>query len=144
MTGLTVVRTIDVTSATACMESNRAVIAGGTDGRLRFLDGMMRSRQGVEREVEAYTGPVTSLCTWDDLVVATGTQGRSLNPYDRSGLAPTRFVPDPLIKVFDLRMLRQTLPLSFAPALGSPSLLSFLPGKDKDRLLVAQGAPGSS
>lgn len=46
-------------------------------------------------------GTVTSLCTWGaDLLVATGTQGRSLNPYDRySGTAPTRYVPDPMIKV---------------------------------------------
>lgn len=44
-------------------------------------------------------GAVTSMCTWGgDLLVVTGTQGRSLNPYDTSGTAPTRYVPDPMIK----------------------------------------------
>lgn len=39
------------------------------------------------------------MCTWGgDLLVVTGTQGRSLNPYDTSGTAPTRYVPDPMIK----------------------------------------------
>lgn len=36
------------------MESNRSLIVGGVDGKLRFLDGMMRSNR-VERELEAYT-----------------------------------------------------------------------------------------
>jgi hypothetical protein len=36
------------------MESNRSVIVGGVDGKLRFLDGKMRSNR-VERELEAYT-----------------------------------------------------------------------------------------
>lgn len=114
------------------MESNRSIIVGGVDGKLRFLDGMMRSDR-VERELEAYTvrpvtglyvpvdlngwsmglrttslthlnptqGAVTSMCTWGgDLLVVTGTQGRSLNPYDTSGTAPTRYVSDPMIKVW--------------------------------------------
>lgn len=41
------------------MESNRSIIVGGADGKLRFLDGMMRSDR-VERELEAYT--VRSMC----------------------------------------------------------------------------------
>ena len=47
-------------------------------------------------------GSVSSLCTWagGDLLVVTGTQGRSLNPYDTSGTAPTRYVSDPMIKVW--------------------------------------------
>lgn len=37
-----------------CMESNRSVVIGGVDGKLRFLDGMMRSDK-VERELEAFS-----------------------------------------------------------------------------------------
>lgn len=36
------------------MESNRSVVIGGVDGKLRFLDGMMRSDK-VERELEAFS-----------------------------------------------------------------------------------------
>ncbi|TFJ83607.1 hypothetical protein NSK_004712 [Nannochloropsis salina CCMP1776] len=141
-TGLHVVRTLEVASPSTCMESNRAMVIGGADGRLRFLDGSLRSGQAVERDLEAFTGPVTSLCTWNDMVAATGTQGRSLNPYDRSGRAPTRLLPDPLIKLFDLRMLRQSLPLSFAPALVAPSLLTLLPHTPQSRLVVGAATTG--
>jgi hypothetical protein len=63
------------------------------------------------------------MCTWGDLLVVCGTSGRSINPYDQSGTAPLQYFPDPLVKVFDLRMMRQTPPLSFSPAMVAPSLL---------------------
>ena len=56
---------------------------------------------------------------------------RSVNPYDRN--APSQLVPDPLLKLFDLRMMRQGAPIPFfggrqhggGPPL--PYLVDFLP-----------------
>ena len=74
---------------------------------------------------------MTSLCTWGDLLVVTGTQGRSLNPYDTSGTAPTRYVSDPMIKASCLVRFAKACCLFFFFGFCSQSISQLMiPGLD--------------
>ena len=70
--------------------------------------------------VASSQGSVSSMCTRGDLLVVCGMLSRT-NPYNTK--IPQQFFPDAMVKVYDLRMMRQTSPLNFSPAMVGPSLL---------------------
>lgn len=61
-------------------------------------------------------GPISSICTWGDLLVSCGSTARPLNPYDQSPNAPTRLFPDALIRVSTSELLVVSIPTPPASA----------------------------
>lgn len=112
-------------AATVCVRASDAHLAlAGADGKVRLLDTRLRSR-GVQHTLEAHSGPVRDMCLQPDGVtmLTCGVISRPVNPYDPK--SPVNYLPDPLVKVFDLRMRRQLTPMSMSTS--SPSLIRFVP-----------------
>lgn len=95
---------VSMPHGTRVIGCDRFLVCGGSEGSLSFLDPTLRSTQ-IEHSFEAHTGSVLDLAVKGDYLVTCGLAARSVNPYDRN--APSQLVPDPLIKLFDLRVMRQ-------------------------------------
>jgi PAB-dependent poly(A)-specific ribonuclease subunit 2 len=93
-------------------DGHRALCCGGSNGCLVGLD--LRSRR-ITHSSPAFSGPVTSLCMFEGLVVSTGLVAR------RSG----DLVPDVSVKVWDCR--NTAVPLFSLPACAPPSFVQFVP-----------------
>jgi hypothetical protein len=123
----------DVTSASTCItESSTFICIGGSDGKIRLLDSRLRSGE-VQKALEAHTGgPVADISAQPKgfLLLSCGLISRqSANQYN----ATPSYMPDPLVRVFDLRMQRQMSCLSMS--VGSPSFVRFLPIPDHTKHL---------
>ena len=115
----------DVGSAATCVRASDTHLAvAGMDGKVRLLDSRLRSK-AVQHTLDAHSGPIKDLCLQPDgfTMLTCGVIGRPVNPYDPK--SPVNYVPDPLVKVFDLRMRRQLTPLSMSTS--SPALIRFVP-----------------
>jgi WD40 repeat protein len=78
--------TYDVGAPTVCVRSSGSgirVALGGADGKVRLLDGRLRSR-GVDSVLEAHSGAVSDVCLQPDGVtmLTCGVIGRPVNPFD--------------------------------------------------------------
>lgn len=117
--------------STVMKYSGLNICVGGTDGKIRLLDGRLRSNKRLH-VLDAHTGVVCDIdIRPDDFTMMTcGMSGRPINPYDSS--SPFTYTPD-LVRIFDLRMNRQlpALPLPivntqrvrFLPSTTSPIVL---------------------
>lgn len=117
--------TYDVKCATECItQGGMYMAAGGNDGKVRLLDTRLRSSV-VQHTLNAHTGPVLDVCLQPNeyTMYTCGKVARSINVHDPN--APKKMVPDPLVRVFDLRMNRQVAPLSMTTA--SPCFIKFIP-----------------
>ena len=127
--------TYDVKVASECVVHEGSHLAvGGSDGKIRLLDGRLRSST-VQHTLNAHSGPVLDICIQpnDVTMYVCGKVARDVNPHDPNG--PKRTSPDPLVRVFDLRMNRQIAPLTMQTA--SPNFIKFVPASS------AQGGYGS-
>ena len=95
----------------------------GQDGKLRLLDGRLRS-QVVLHTLHAHNGPVHDVAVSPDgfMLATCGTNVRLVNPGDPKG--PVKKTPDTIVRLFDLRTNRQLTPISMIT--GSPSYLNFI------------------
>ena len=125
------------------------VAIGGGDGKLRLLDGRLRMKK-IAHTLDGHSGLVSDFSIEPDGVslVSCGLSKRSVNQYDPNSFPVRNFVklinylliivftrayslqyvPDPLIRQYDLRMLRQLSPLPM-PGLVA-CRLRFLPRSD--------------
>ena len=124
---------VKVASETVVQEGSHLAI-GGNDGKVRLLDGRLRSST-VQHTMNAHSGPILDICIQpNDVTMFTcGKVSRDINPHDPN--SPKRTSPDPLVRVFDLRMNRQIAPLTMQTA--SPNYIKFVPASS------AQGGYGS-
>ena len=117
------------TTKIATSSGGNQIICGGSDGKLRIIDGRLRS-PSVKHTLDAHSGPVSDVSVQPDgfLVLSCGVISRPINQFDPK--SPISFVPDPLVRVFDVRMNRQLKPLSMS--MGTPSVLKFIPSPSGD------------
>ena len=118
------VLTMDVGSPSVCLRENGYYTAVGCeDGKVRLLDGRLRSSKTV-RTLQAHTGPCMDM--WlspnDSILYTCGKIKREINPHDPN--SPVKHSYDPLVKVFDLRMNRQLAPLQMAGS--TPHFIRFV------------------
>jgi hypothetical protein len=76
--------TYDATAPTVCIRTNgRRVALGGGDGKVRLVDGRLRSRS-IDAVLDAHSGSVLDLCLQPDgyTMLTCGIIGRPVNPYD--------------------------------------------------------------
>ena len=76
--------TYDATAPTVCVRTNgRRVAFGGGDGKVRLVDGRLRSRS-IDAVLDAHSGSVLDLCLQPDgyTMLTCGIIGRPVNPYD--------------------------------------------------------------
>ena len=84
-----------------------------------IIDPKMRNNR-VEHVLQAHGGAVYDVAIHRDMMVTSGYSTMATP----DGRRPRS---DPLIKVFDLRMMRQIAPLQLYANRGPPPLVSFLP-----------------
>lgn len=126
------VLTFDVGAASKCLRSSTNglhIIAAGVDGKLRLLDARLRSKK-VQHVLDAHSGPISDISVQPDGVtlISCGLIGRPVNQFDPK--SPVNYLPDPLVRVYDLRMNRQLAPLSMS--VSSPGHVKFLPSYKGD------------
>jgi len=109
----------------ACPAAASFLYLGGADGKIRLVDPSLRSTT-VQHTLDAHSGGVRSLSVTADgtALLSSGYTARPVNPYDPQ--SPVTVHPDPLLRVFDMRMLRQAPPLSLTIP-GAPVAARFLP-----------------
>jgi len=121
-------------------DNKQALVAGCSDGTLRFIDGRMRGAELAR--IKGHTGGVTGVTSSGDgnLVATTGFAAKSHVSPVPVGLYA---YPDPHLLMYDVRYLgRGGIVHPFSGMKGSPRMLSFLPDMDnqpRNRLLVASG-----
>lgn len=105
----------------------RLIAVGGDDGFVHLYDARVTSNTPV-KSLRGYAGHVTSIALKGDTLVTAGKVERKINPYEVKG--PSTFLPDPIVKIFDLRMYRQfnSIPLHSG---GGPISVDFFPGKQQ-------------
>jgi len=123
--------TFDTSSPTVkIISSGTHLIIAGSDGKIRLYDGRLRSST-VQHVLDAHTGPVLDVCVQQEgsyNMLSCGLIARPINPADPK--SPARYVPDPLVRIFDLRTNRQMAPISMATA--SPAYARFLPTPNRE------------
>mmetsp|Transcript_5303 Transcript_5303/g.15005 ORF Transcript_5303/g.15005 Transcript_5303/m.15005 type:complete len:658 (+) Transcript_5303:60-2033(+) len=77
------------------------VVVGGNDGQVSLVD---KRKKVIVRTLRAHASTVTAMAEQDGTLVTCGGSN------DGQGM----FVPDSFLKVFDLRRLEQTMPVSFS------------------------------
>jgi len=134
----------DVGVMTLSSNNNKqALVAGCSDGTLRFIDGRMRGAELAR--IKSHTGGVTGVTSSGDgtLVATTGFAAKSHVSPVPVGLYA---YPDPHILVYDVRYLgRGGIVHPFSGMKGSPRILSFLPdisNQPRNRLLAGSGQTG--
>lgn len=115
------------------MEAGRHLVVGGADGSLSLLDPLLRSLD-VVRTLPSHTGGLRDMSAAGDLLVTIGNVRRgAVASYH--GHAPVH--ADHAIKVFDLRMMRETASLGIVLPPGVvPVGVRFAPAAIGARLLV--------
>jgi hypothetical protein len=127
---------------TSIQSSVTFLSVGGADGKIRLLDPSLRTNS-VQHIVDAHNGGISSFSLHADgmSLISCGFQSRSINPYDiHSPVVVTippsphsldiysQYHPDPTVKIFDMRMLRQIAHLALA--IPPPCFVKFLPRND--------------
>jgi len=134
--------TFNVGCATTCIRTSNGskyIVAGGSDGKIRLLDGRLRNANVIQ-VFDAHSGPVRDFCLQTDgnLMISCGFISRSVNATDSKPSAQN--INDPLVKVFDLRNNRLLNPLTMS--VSSASFVRFVPSYIGDgtssALLVAE------
>lgn len=134
--------TVNVGCSTLCIRTSNGskyVVAGGSDGKIRLLDGRLRNAN-IIHVFDAHTGPVRDFCLQPDgnLMLSCGFISRSVNPTDSK--QSVKNINDPLVKLFDLRNNRLLNPLTMS--VSSASFVRFVPSYRGDgtssALLVAE------
>ncbi|GBE82668.1 ubiquitin carboxyl-terminal hydrolase-domain-containing protein [Sparassis latifolia] len=92
--------------------SSGAVISGASDGTLRLHD-PRDSMQRAENSVRAHLNGIQDLEAFDNFVFTIGLGTRQGRPH-----------PDPLVKVYDIRILKPLSPLPFA---SGPAFINRVP-----------------
>jgi hypothetical protein len=107
------------------------LIAAGSDGSLRLLDGGFRSNR-ITKTLEAHSGSIRDMAVSEDgfTLLTCGTSKRALNPYDTK--SPFTYTHDSAVKVFDLRMQRQIAPLPISVPSRGVGFLGFSAALDCD------------
>jgi len=127
---------VPVAVSALASESNKgSIVAGCTDGYVRLLDERLRPLA----RVKSHRGGITCLATSSsgNLFATAGYGPRS----ERS--SQLYQFPDPGVCVFDIRYLgRGSSVKPFSGRRGGPRYLSFLPGDNEDRLVIASGQTG--
>ena len=128
-----------------CIRANNAMstlAAGCSDGTLRVFDGKWRKRGNKEvAKVKGHGGGVVSIDVSKDgnLIVTTGYSARSSFSSTGGAQVPYSF-PDQHILIYDVRYLgRGGIAHSFTGERGGPRYAAFIPGDEKNRILVASG-----
>ena len=122
---------------TASNHSNNTVLAGCSDGTIRFLDGSGRIKRGQVANVKSHNGGVNSISVSEDgvLIATTGFSSRS-NIYNLP-----HCLPDQHLLVYDARYLgRGGIIHSFSGTRGSPRFVEFMPdmeGMPRNRIIAA-------
>jgi WD40 repeat protein len=121
----------DTQAPTTCIQNSSSglnIICGGSDGKIRLLDGRLRS-QRIQHTLDAHSGPLLDMCVQPDgiMMMTCGLIGRAVNPHDKK--SPVNYVADPLVRVFDLRMNRQ-LP-SVSMSMSNPVFAKFIPSTNE-------------
>ena len=119
--------------------------AGCSDGTLRVFDGKWRKRGNKEvAKVKSHLGGVVSVDISEDgnLICTTGYSARS--SFSSAGGAQVSYAfPDQHVLIYDVRYLgRGGIAHSFSGERGGPRLASFIPGDEKNRVLVVSGQSG--
>lgn len=123
-------------------ENKQALVAGCSDGTLRFIDGRMRGAEVAK--IKSHGGGVTAVATSGDgtLIATTGFAAKS--PFSTTS-GPYAY-PDPNVLIYDVRFLgRGGIVHTFSGVKGSPRFVSFMPDMEnqpKNRFLVASGQAG--
>ena len=119
--------------------------AGCSDGTLRVFDGKWRKRGNKEvAKVKSHLGGVVSVDVSEDgnLICTTGYSARSSFSSAGGAQVPYAF-PDQHVLIYDVRYLgRGSIAHSFSGERGGPRLAAFIPGDEKNRVLVASGQSG--
>ena len=119
--------------------------AGCSDGTLRVFDGKWRKRGNKEvAKVKSHLGGVVSVDVSEDgnLICTTGYSARSSFSSAGGAQVPYAF-PDQHVLIYDVRYLgRGGIAHSFSGERGGPRLAAFIPGDEKNRVLVASGQSG--
>jgi len=117
--------TYDLEAGANCARSSVTFLTVGcADGKIRLLDPSLRSN-AIQHTLDAHTGKVSCVSMLLDgtTMISCGLSGRPLNPYDSK--SPITYHPDPLVRVFDMRMLRQVSPITLA--IPPPSHVTMFP-----------------
>lgn len=123
-------------TALTTSDARNSIVAGCSDGKIRFLDGSLRE----VAKIRAHVSSVNDIAVSDDgMLIAT--TGHGYRPTDSTSLYA---FPDPNILLFDIRYLgRGGIAHTFSGLNGGPRFLSFIPSvrdnQSANRLLAASG-----
>ncbi|XP_006458223.1 hypothetical protein AGABI2DRAFT_183307 [Agaricus bisporus var. bisporus H97] len=126
MTG-NVVRQVPTPSLITHLQfSSSALISGSADGYLRLHDprtGMARSGGSENQVVKAHQCSIQGLQTTGNYIFTIGQSERQSRP-----------IPDPLVKVYDLRTMRALPPMPFS---SNPAFINVLPKRSSSIAVVS-------
>jgi len=98
------------------------VVVGGNDGQISMVD---KRKKAIVRTMRAHASSVTAMAEQDGTLVTCGGSNDG-----QTGM----FVPDGFLKVFDLRRLEQSMPVSFS---GAPVQARFHPFVPNSLVILA-------
>lgn len=131
-----------------CLSPNNTMstlAAGCSDGSLRIFDAKWRKRGNKEvAKIKGHSGGIVCVCISEDgnLICTTGYSARSSFSSSAGTAVPYAF-PDQHILIYDIRSLgRGGIAHSFSGERGGPRYAAFVPGDEKNRILVASGQTG--
>ena len=100
-------------ASTCVKENGNFIIFGCSDGKIRLYDGKIRNNKCLQ-SIEVHSGSVfdISVSLNGSLLISCGLSAKKINPYDPN--SPTKYYKDPMIRVTDVRRMKQITSFSLA------------------------------